>query len=174
MTKDGTENLWEPDCIRTFTGKYINVFEPDPELICIEDIAHALSMQPRFGGHLPEFYSVAQHSWLVSVKCPKELWLTGLMHDAGEPYLIDVPSPVKARLTNYKEIEDRLMKAIAEKFGFEWPLPDLVKQADRFMLEFEWKYIMLGGSALDLLPPKSAETLFLELFHELTLGLWKA
>ena len=50
------ENLYTPNCIRTFTGIYVNVFEPTPEMICIEDIAHALSNQCRFSGHLPTFY----------------------------------------------------------------------------------------------------------------------
>ena len=57
------ENLHTADCIRTFTGLYMNVFEPTPEMICIEDIAHGLSNMPRFGGHLPEFYSVAPVSY---------------------------------------------------------------------------------------------------------------
>ena len=54
------ENLYTPDCIRTYTGIYMNVFEPTLEMIHIEDIAHALSMQCRFGGHLYDFYSVVQ------------------------------------------------------------------------------------------------------------------
>jgi uncharacterized protein len=78
------ENLYEPDCIRTYTGLYINVFNPKPEMIEIEDIAHALSFQCRFGGHLPKFYSVAQHSLNCSylVKEPA-LKLTALLHDAS-------------------------------------------------------------------------------------------
>lgn len=57
-----TESLYTPNCIRTFTGIYMNVFDPTDEMICIEDIANALSHQCRFAGHLPNFYSVAQHS----------------------------------------------------------------------------------------------------------------
>lgn len=139
------ENLYTPNCIRTFTGKYINPVEPDPALICIEDIAHALSMQPRFGGHLPIFYSVAEHSIAVARLVKPALRLTALLHDASEAYLIDVPRPVKEQLTNYKEIEDRLMRVIAEKFGIEWPLPSEVKMADELCLQQEWEDIMLGG-----------------------------
>ena len=46
------ENLYTKDCIRTFTGIYMNVFNPTSEMICIEDIAHSLSLQCRFAGHL--------------------------------------------------------------------------------------------------------------------------
>src|SRR5665811_1025646 len=97
------ENLYTPNCIRTFTGIYMNVFEPTPEMISIEDIAHALTMQCRFGGHLPDFYSVAQHSLNCSylIDNPK-LKLTALLHDASEAYLLDIPRPIKNNLNNYK------------------------------------------------------------------------
>ena len=139
------ENLFTPDCIRTFSGQYVNVFDPKPETILIEDIAHALSFQCRFGGHLPQFYSVAQHSRLCSqLLYGTEHELSALMHDASEAYLLDIPSPIKKKLSNYAEIEDRLMKIISEKFRFKYPFHDLVHQADRKMLEIEWNEIMLG------------------------------
>lgn len=134
------ENLYTPDCIRTFSGIYMNVFEPTLEMICIEDIAHALSMQPRFGGHLPKFYSVAQHSVNVALQ---SYTLQSLMHDAAEAYLMDIPSPIKKRLNGYKEIEDNLLKMIGEKFGFDAELTEETKKADLAMLEFEWSYFML-------------------------------
>lgn len=111
------ENLYTPDCIRTFTGIYMNVFEPTPEMICIEDIAHSLSMQCRFGGHLPEFYSVAEHSWHCSLMVANEHKLAALLHDASEAYLLDIPRPIKHRLNNYKKIEDNLMNIIAKNLG---------------------------------------------------------
>lgn len=121
----------------------MNVFEPTEEMIRIEDIAHALSMQCRFGGHLPKFYSVAQHS----VHCCEEVsevhQLAALLHDASEAYLVDIPSPVKSGLANYKQLEDRLMKVIAKKFGFDYPLHPDVKIVDESMLHAEWEYLML-------------------------------
>lgn len=137
------EDLFTPDCIRTFTGKYMNVFKPTPEMICIEDIAHALSNQCRFGGHLPIFYSVAQHSLNCSYLVENKLKLEALMHDASEAYLLDIPSPIKKGLTNYKEIEDRLMEAIAVRFGFQYPLTEQVKETDATMLQLEWDYLMI-------------------------------
>lgn len=139
-----TENLYTPNCIRTVTGKYVNVFDPTLDMICIEDIAHSLSMQCRFGGHLFKPYSVAQHSMNCAylVEAP-ELKLAALLHDASEAYLIDVPRPVKLGLPNYKEIEDRLMRVIAEKFGFSYPLHPSIKEVDEQMLQTEWHHLML-------------------------------
>lgn len=139
------ENLYTPNCIRTVSGIYINVFEPTEEMICIEDIAHSLSFQCRFGGHLPKFYSVAQHSLNCAylIEDPK-LKLAALLHDASEAYLLDIPKPIKNNLANYKEIENGLMWLIAEKFGFEWPLADEIKKVDEIMLQTEWDCLMLN------------------------------
>lgn len=138
------ENLYTPNCIRTFTGIYMNVFEPTLEMICIEDVAHALSHQCRFGGHLPDYYSVAQHSIIMSDKMHQSHKLAALLHDASEAYLLDIPRPIKQGLSNYNEIEDRLMNLIAEKFGFQYPLHEKVKEVDEYMLQWEWSRIMLG------------------------------
>lgn len=144
------ENLFMPRSIRTVSGLYVNVFEPKPEMFCIEDIAHALSMQPRFGGHLPKFYSVAQHSVnvafrLMKMGCDCEIRFAGLMHDASEAYLLDVPRPIKTELTNYKAIEDKLMRCLADVFGFAYPLVPEIKEADEAALNYEWQYAMLNN-----------------------------
>jgi uncharacterized protein len=139
------ENLYTPNCIRTVSGIYVNVFDPKPEMFCIEDIAHSLSFQCRFAGHLSRFYSVAEHSLNCSYLIDSaDLKLAALLHDASEAYLLDIPKPIKGGLTNYKEIEDRIMMAIAERFGFEYPLPTEIKKADEIMLELEWDCLMLG------------------------------
>lgn len=163
------ENLYTPNCIRTFTGKYVNVFEPTEEMICIEDIAHSLSFQCRFGGHLPKFYSVAQHSALCSQMVEQEFKLAALLHDASEAYLLDIPSPVKNGLSNYKEIEDNLMKVIAEKFNFEYPLPTEVKLADLRLLNLEWNSLMINEKEdnFEYMSSRYAEAAFLALFNRL-------
>lgn len=137
------ENLYTTDCIRTYTGKYMNVFNPTPDMISIVDIAHALSNQSRFGGHLPTFYSVAQHSILCHMLAPGYLKKEALMHDASEAYLIDVPKPIKNRLTNYKEIEDNLMTLIAHTFSFKFPLNEIIHKVDKQCIQLEWDYLML-------------------------------
>jgi hypothetical protein len=162
------ENLYTPGCIRTFTGRYINPCQPDASDICIEDIAHAISMQPRFGGHLPVFYSVAQHSVEVMRSVNSEIRMGALLHDASEAYLIDVPRPVKEQLPNYKEIEYRLMGVIAGKFGFDWPLHDDIKSADEMALQTEWDCLMLGNGSIPVWGQQLAKAKFLEAYHRLT------
>lgn len=162
------ENLYTPNCIRTVTGIYMNVFEPTPEMICIEDIAHALSNQCRFGGHLPRFYSVAEHSLNCMHLIEKdELKLGALLHDASEAYLLDIPSPIKKGLSNYKEIEDRLMMVIAKKFEFDYPLHPEIKKVDEIMLQMEWDNLMLQDKTLMLKtkPSFQAKEDFISMFR---------
>jgi hypothetical protein len=140
---DKIENLYTPNKIRTYTGKYINPSEPVVDLIDINDIAHALSQMPRFGGHLPKFYSVAQHCYECAIMAPEGLKMEALLHDASEAYLMDIPSPVKKQLTNYEEIETKLMEVIGLKYGFPFPLRPEIKLIDKVVLEREWNQLML-------------------------------
>jgi len=165
------EDLYKPNCIRTYTGLYMNVLEPTEDMICIEDIAHALAHQCRFSGHLPAFYSVAQHSYHVCCIAPMEQKLQGLLHDASEAYLMDIPTPIKAMLPQYKVIENNLMQVIAKKFGFDYPLHKKVKEADKEMLEHEWKYVMLNHpirNDFKCWPSQEAKAVFLDNFKILT------
>lgn len=158
------ENLYTPDCIRTYTGIYINVFEPTPEMICIEDIVHSLCHQCRFGGHLPSFYSVAQHSANCCALSDPEHKLAALLHDASEAYLLDIPRPIKKRLTHYKEIEHGLMLVIAAKFGFQYPLHDHVKQIDEMMLQTEWNAWINKECGFDFMNYNRAKSFFMTQF----------
>jgi hypothetical protein len=133
--------------VRTYTGLWMNVFEPTEDMVCLEDIAHALSNLCRFGGHTTRFYSVAQHSIHCSRLVDDAHRMAALMHDASEAYLMDFPTPVKLELKEYYAIENRVMLVIAKKFGFQYPLPQIVKQADKKMLELEWdSLILMKGS----------------------------
>jgi len=164
------ENLYTPDCIRTFTGIYMNVFEPTPDMVCIEDIAHALSNMPRFAGHLPKFYSVAEHSYMCAVAAPQHKKLKALLHDASEAYLMDIPKPIKMRMPDYKIIEDNLMKVIAKKFGFEYPLCDEIHKIDSTLLELEWNELMLKKAigTFKCYSPVGAKTVFMIMYDEIT------
>lgn len=165
------ENLHAYRSIRTISGQYVNVFEPDPDTILISDIAHALSNQCRFGGHLPRFYSVAEHSLLCHAIAKPEAKFDALMHDASEAYLLDMPKPIKVEIKQYNEIEDNLMNIIAKKFGFNYPKNEEVERVDHYLLEWEWNVIMLGRKnsgfpPIDYLTPQEAKRIFLETFNE--------
>lgn len=155
--------------IRTYTGKVIDIFNLDPDQVCIEDIAHSLAMQCRFLGYTREFYSVAQHSVLCSYICTQTATFEALMHDAAEAYLADVVKPLKRRLPIYRFLERRISKVLSKKFGFTYPFPPGVKEVDRYMLGHEWYALMLNDIPLECWEPKRAEKEFLKTFY----GLWK-
>ena len=166
------------DYIHTYKGKKFYVLDPQPEDICIEDIAHALSNLCRFGGHSPRFYSVAEHSTHVSEAVPLKDSLWGLLHDASEAYLCDIPRPFKQYLTNYKKLEERIQRAIGSTFNLSWPIPDSIHFIDRNIVateanqlwasELEWTkgYHKLDVNIM-LCSPEEAEWDFLCKFKEL-------
>ncbi len=124
----------------------IDFADPRPEQIDFYDIAHALSLICRFGGACRRFYSVAEHSINVSrLLEPFGLAREGLLHDAAEAYLGDMPTPLKRLFPEFSKLEDRLMEIIAGVFGLDWPFPELVKEADRYMLEREAEALMTRG-----------------------------
>jgi len=134
------------DWCQTYTGKQFWPLDPRPEDVNIFDIAHALSLQCRFNGHCREFYSVAQHSVLVSRAIPKQcgddarLW--GLLHDAAEAYIGDMIRPLKANMWAFKQAESRIMTAVAQHFGLDDKDPDIVKHFDSVLLATEARDLM--------------------------------
>lgn len=121
--------------IQTYTGRKFWPANPRVKDICIEDIAHALSLCNRFAGHTCEPYSVAQHSVLMSNYCEEPVW--ALLHDASEAYLHDITRPLKIDLPDYKAIEDRVQECIAKRFKLTLPIPECVHEWDRIMLAAE-------------------------------------
>ena len=138
------------DCITTYTGKHFNPVSPDPDLVCIEDIAHALSLICRGNGHVKTFFSVGQHC----INCAKEAEARGLsarmvlaclLHDASECYLSDVPRPLKQNMKKYKEYENHLLDVIYTKFlGFTLNIDEekLIKEIDNALLWYDLKYLL--------------------------------
>lgn len=102
----------------------------------IEDIAHSLSNICRFGGHCKEFYSVAQHSLIVSKLCSSQNKLIGLLHDATEAYVGDMVRPLKVleMMTPYRLIEQQIWIAICEKFRLPISLISEVDKLDASVL----------------------------------------
>ena len=153
--------------IKTISGIYIDVFDPDPDLIFIEDIAHGLSNNCRFGGHVQEFYSVAEHCiWMAERALPEDK-LEALLHDASEAYLLDLPKPIKNSMLEYQEVEYHLMVAISMKFGFAFPLNERVKELDALSFEYE-KANKRDANNFESMSPKQAKKRFLELYEEIT------
>ena len=110
-----------PPLITTYTGKHFDITRPLPEAICIEDMAHALSLICRGNGHVRSFYSVGQHC----LQCAREakarglsrrLVLAALLHDGTECYMSDVPRPLKEVMPIYRKTEAGLVAVIYRKF----------------------------------------------------------
>ncbi|GAB9224901.1 hypothetical protein BDS110ZK18_67100 [Bradyrhizobium diazoefficiens] len=166
--------------IQTYTGRKFWPLDPRPEDVHIEDIAHALAMQCRFGGHCLRFYSNAEHSVLVS-RFSGDDALAGLLHDGSEAYLLDMLSPIKQFMPDYKAAEKRCQAAVYRAFGLPEVTPPAVKLADRRVLRTERMQVMAdtgepwvvdSEQPLDTeivgLAPLHARGLFLERFAELT------
>ncbi len=165
--------------IMTVSGRFFEFLAPKPEQIEIEDIAHALSMTCRFGGHVKRFYSVAEHSTRVSQVCDPADALWGLLHDAAEAYLVDLPGPIKRTIPGYCELEKRIQGAIMDRFGLSRDESDSVRRADGRLLATEgrdlcaanWKFLNLPEKPLPLkITPVSqweAKGWFLDRFAEL-------
>ena len=133
------------------SGRRLDLLDPSPVDIEIEDIAHGLARVARWNGQTigEHGFSVAQHSMVVEELVahiqptvdPK--WrLAALLHDASEYVIGDMISPFKAALgVNYKEFEERLEHAIHARFGLPAKVPvaikKLIKQADRACAFFE-------------------------------------
>jgi 5'-deoxynucleotidase YfbR-like HD superfamily hydrolase len=101
--------------ITTRYGHGFNYDTPEPSMIDIADIAHALSITNRFGGHSRFPYSVARHSVLCSQQAPDGYKLQALLHDATEAYISDIITPVKLMFPEYCELENRIYtQAIAQ------------------------------------------------------------
>lgn len=159
--------------IQTYTGKRFDVLKPRTDDVDITDIAHALSMQCRFNGHIKRFYSVAEHSVLVSrivednyataargrypydreARHRANACLTALLHDASEAYLGDVVKPVKMlpQLEAFCLIDDDVQTIIEGAFVDKVPdwVRDLIKQADHQMLGSEAEWLLLDGPRSD-------------------------
>ncbi len=173
--------------ILTYSGIMFDPLHPDPELIRVRDIAHALSFLCRANGHFPTFYSVAQHSVAccreaVARGDSKKIQLACLLHDASEAYLSDVTRPVKAEMPLYLELEAPLQDAIWNK----WLSEPLTEEEYRRVFEIDdtllyHEFLTHTGMALQESAPAIAshprfvyedfgkvEQEFLDLFAELT------
>ncbi|MBA2706050.1 MAG: hypothetical protein H0U60_19605 [Blastocatellia bacterium] len=165
-----------------------DVFNPRREDIKIDSIAHALSNICRFNGNCKEFYSVAQHSVMVSKICLPNDALQGLLHDASEAYLGDVVQPLKrfsGMFDRYHELEHQLQEMIYSKFEVVPHVNSSCHHADMLALAYEKRDLMspavediwtdlpaVGSTGYSIIPlsPNEAKVDFLERWWELTEG----
>lgn len=123
--------------IELLSGTMFNYNDPGSSDVTIDDIASALSNVCRFAGHLPRFYSVAQHAVNVSLIVDQAHRKAGLMHDTAEAFTNDLPTPLKFAVPVFKQLEVSIESAMGQKFGFQYPLSPEVKYADAQMLLIE-------------------------------------
>ena len=138
--------------MNTYTGRKFDPMAMTPEDVCAEDIAHALSLLCRGGGHLVHFYTVAQHSLNCAAEAAARGWserlqLACLLHDASEAYISDIIRPVKVHLRNYIEIEREIMNRIWEHFELGDLTPEehaKWREIDDAVLTYELANLMAG------------------------------
>ena len=137
--------------ISTFTGREFFPLDPRTEDVDPVDVAHALALKCRYTGHCKIFYSVAEHcvlmsDYLLDRGTGARGALYGLVHDAAEAYLPDVASPIKPLVPGFKDTETRVLMAICQRFGLDFPFPrdveTLVKALDVEMFLLEREAIM--------------------------------
>lgn len=172
-----------PD-ILTSAGRLFRFDAPLHNVIEIDEIAHALSHLCRFCGHTQQLYTVAQHSVEVSWIVPAHDALAGLMHDAAEAFVGDMPAPLKRLLPDYARIERQVEEAVARRFDLPLTLPESVKHADLVLLATEMRDLMPAhegpfawqsrgdvqplGKRLVAWSPLMAKVAFLNRYEELT------
>ncbi len=183
---------------RMLSGRRLDLLDPSPVDVEIEDIAHGLARVARWNGQtigaLP--FTVAQHSLIVESFCvqmkpgwPARWRLAALLHDAPEFVIGDMISPFKAALgEHYRKIERRLQEAIHLRFGLPAHLPDIVektiKRADKASAYYEATQLAgfddadalkffgpprgLGPLQLASEPTAAVQARYLEQFHVLS------
>lgn len=173
--------------ITTCGGGRIYPLGPRTRDFKTRDIAHSLSQICRYNGHTSEFWSVAAHSIEVSrilEEMGESLMIqfVGLMHDAGESCLCDIPRPIKPLVVGYQQWEATVDYVLAKKYGYPYPFPEVVKQVDNLLVLDEIRTFYPPGSdawkrygmteadkprTLKPLDPKHGERAFLARFAEL-------
>lgn len=170
--------------IRTYSGKMVSLSNPRPEEIDIADIAHALARLCRYTGHVEGFYSVAQHSVLVSQSVEKtmkgrvgaieltKISMYALLHDASEAYLGDVNRPLKQLLrtqdATYDLLEARMTSVVMAALGLDgMTMPKIVKEHDDAIIDDEKRTVKPGG---DSIPVNLYENIDPETYEEAEFG----
>lgn len=135
--------------IETYTGRAFYPLNPSEDVISVIDIAHALSNQCRYSGHVEKFYSTAQHCCIladyvanVSKGSPLDC-LQILMHDSAEAYLVDIPRPVKQFMPMYRKWDRDITMCVRSWLGlYGVPIPDWQDILDSAIVNDEREHLM--------------------------------
>ncbi len=153
--------------METYTGRLVYPPEMTAADVDKRDIAHALSLMCRGGGHISHFFSVAQHC----INCAMEAYARGysrrvqlgaLLHDGSEAYMSDIIRPVKSVLPDYKRLEEKIEAVVYEAFSLSLSDEEraLVREIDNIMLHHEFLALKGGAKIYRSDPPKEACQLF--------------
>jgi hypothetical protein len=172
ITQPSDTHSWVGSII-TARGTQFDIINPHPEQFDIYDIARSLSHVCRFNGHLPTFYSIAEHSvrvadWLQAKGQSPLICLTGLLHDAAEAYVGDMVRPLKqmSEMSSFRNvIEPRVARVLHETLGGVFPHPDIVHDSDRAL--YDWEVANVRTGIVPGWPPADAFSNFLSKYESL-------
>lgn len=172
--------------VGTKHGNRVPILKPDVNSIDILDIASGLARKFRWSGQSD--LTVAQHSVNVSRRLGGHEAQWGLLHDAAEAYLMDVPRLLKLKLMicvplgphswtyeTFEAVENRLLRVIGQRFGLAWPIPQAVHDADDMEMHREARDLFGDPIAatkayperLEIVPHALVQNVFLRRFTEL-------
>lgn len=137
--------------VATASGLPFWPMDPRVEDIRLSDIAHGLSMLVRFNGAVHTFYSVAQHSVIMSraLDYDRDLAREALLHDGAETYVGDLIRPVKAHCPDWCAIDARIDAVIRIRFGLPETMSEAVRQADMRMFATERRDLLTVHQSVD-------------------------
>ena len=171
--------------MNTYNKKIFDPWHMTTNDVDIRDIAHALSLLCRGCGHVKFFYSVGLHclncaNEAISRQYEPKIQLACLLHDASEAYISDIIRPVKSKLLEYQQLENKIINTIYEHFNLQLNTEDLkkVKAIDDDMLKNEMPIIfstclldnipkLASNPIIEELPFKKVEQDYLNMFDKL-------
>ena len=156
--------------INCVSGLKFNLKDPTPEMVDIHDIAWGLANQCHFGGQVPGYFSVAQHSLLVCDLMPPrfhrkpQLMMAALLHDAHEAYYGDMKKPLKLLLPDFVELEKKGQSAVFKKFGLSLDWLPTIKPYDNEAQQIEYNTFYKKTNTLQYWTPSDARRIFMNKF----------
>lgn len=148
----------------TYTGQLFYPLDPRVGEVRLLDVIQGLTLKCRWSSQCKVFYSVAEHSIRVAnvarVLAAEDgvdgdaltkVYQHGMLHDAHEAYIVDMPSPIKAHIPGWKDMEKNIQKVILEYFGLEGDGEPYVKRADNMLLAIEGRELFDKPLSMELI-----------------------